>query len=101
MSVLYTFIPLIPAPCPVVILKLRSAFFILPCALSIYMQAFMRMDENLTRFNSLFAGDGPNRLFVYFQATDPAEEVLFRGGEFCLWQICGYSKKSSVHNPPE
>lgn len=38
-------------------------------------QAFMRMDENLTRFNSLFAGDGPNRLFVYFQAADRAEEV--------------------------
>lgn len=33
------------------------------------------MDENLTRFNSLFAGDGPNRLFVYFQNTDPTEEV--------------------------
>lgn len=39
------------------------------------MQAFMRMDENLTRFNSLFAGDGPNRLFVYFQAAERAEEV--------------------------
>lgn len=39
------------------------------------MQAFMRMDENLTRFNSLFAGDGPNRLFVYFQATDREDEV--------------------------
>lgn len=38
-------------------------------------QAFMRMDENLTRFNSLFAGDGPNRLFVYFQAADRADEV--------------------------
>lgn len=35
----------------------------------------MRMDENLTRFNSLFAGDGPNRLFVYFQATDRADDV--------------------------
>lgn len=35
----------------------------------------MRMDENLTRFNSLFAGDGPNRLFVYFQVTDTSEEV--------------------------
>lgn len=35
----------------------------------------MRLDENLTRFNSLFAGDGPNRLFVYFQAIDRAEEV--------------------------
>lgn len=34
----------------------------------------MRMDENLTRFNSLFAGDGPNRLFVYFQAAE-ADEV--------------------------
>lgn len=33
------------------------------------------MDENLTRFNSLFAGDGPNRLFVYFQAADRADEV--------------------------
>ncbi|CAN0163693.1 unnamed protein product, partial [Discosporangium mesarthrocarpum] len=30
-------------------------------------QAFMRKDENLTRFNSLFVGDGPRRLFVYHQ----------------------------------
>ena len=38
-------------------------------------QAFMRLDENLTRFNSLFVGDGPNRLFVYFQPADQANEA--------------------------
>lgn len=60
------------------------AFHTLRFALVIYMQAFMRMDENLTRFNSLFAGDGPNRLFVYFQDIDPAEEVLLQGGSSTL-----------------
>lgn len=47
----------------------------------------MRMDENLTRFNSLFAGDGPNRLFVYFQAADRADEVMCRGRNMLLMLV--------------
>ncbi|CAM9192009.1 unnamed protein product [Choristocarpus tenellus] len=37
-------------------------------------QAFMRKDENLTRFNSLFHGEGPKRLFVYHQPGDSTSE---------------------------
>lgn len=52
----------------------------------------MRMDENLTRFNSLFAGDGPNRLFVYFQAADRAEEVSrSRGGRGVMFRSRAYT----------
>lgn len=47
----------------------------------------MRMDENLTRFNSLFAGDGPNRLFVYFQAADRADEVMCRARNMILMSV--------------
>lgn len=49
-------------------------------------QAFMRLDENLIRFNSLFSGDGPNRLFVYFQAADRGNEAsapLVRSCNIC------------------
>lgn len=61
---------------------------VVPDSFLITPQAFMRMDENLTRFNSLFAGDGPNRLFVYFQASDRADDVsallCTTGALFCL-----------------
>lgn len=40
------------------------------------MQAFIRMDENNNRFNSLFAGDGPNRLFVFFQDTEKSDDEV-------------------------
>lgn len=50
-------------------------------------QSFIRQDVNLQKFNSFFKGDGPGRLFVFFQpdmvdgevrlATKPAVATKF------------------------
>ena len=39
------------------------------------LNAFIRNDANLQKFNSFFKGDGPGRLFVFFQPDVPEGEV--------------------------
>ena len=38
-------------------------------------QSFMRQDANLQKLNSFFKGDGPGRMFVFFQAEVSEGEV--------------------------
>lgn len=41
-------------------------------------QTFIRADSNVQRFSAFFRGEGPGRLFVYFQAPAPEGDVSFR-----------------------
>jgi hypothetical protein len=38
-------------------------------------QAFIRNDSNLQKFTSFFKGDGPGRIFVFYQSEGGETEV--------------------------
>jgi hypothetical protein len=38
-------------------------------------QTFIRSDSNVQRFSAFFRGEGPGRLFVYFQSPAPEGDV--------------------------
>jgi hypothetical protein len=40
-------------------------------------QTFIRQEANLQKFNSLFKGDGPGRIFVFYQPEVSEGEVSF------------------------
>lgn len=50
-------------------------------------QSFMRNENNLQKFNSLFKGEGCGRLFVFFQNDssdgDVSVEIFFYCNFFC------------------
>jgi 5-enolpyruvylshikimate-3-phosphate synthase len=40
-------------------------------------QAFIRNEQNLQKFNAFFKGDASNRLFIYYQPQTVETEVCF------------------------
>lgn len=39
-------------------------------------QSFIRNDSNFQKFNSFFKGDGPGRIFIFFQPDQSESEVM-------------------------